>query len=481
MRVRGACFGLLFAAAGAVSCNNSTEGPVPTILVVSPDPVALTRNDSVKLSVAVFDRDSILLSGIPVTFASSDTTVVTVSNAGQVRSRTEIDTATISVTAAGLTKKVRVTVFAIPAAIQVAPLDTTIRQGSSYQLRAAVVDARGDTIPGEALTYQSTNPAVATITAGLVTGFGIGTAALVAQSGGLQASALVRVRDSSLVATVPVSGCPYGIAVASNGVGYVTQICGDAITRIDVATHTTTGSISTAATPAHVALNPAGTKAVVANQVSQLATIVDVATNTIATTLPLTGHDGFNVRVSLDGSQAWVTTGTGMVFVLDGATFAKVDSVQVGAAANGLAFHPTLHRIYISSISEGTVSEIDTDTRVVLRVDTLGGMPQRIAVSPDGSELYAANEVSGVDILDLTTHTVSSIPIGGPGLGLALTPAGDRLWVSSYSLGAVKVLNPATRGIVRTIITGGDPRNIAIAADGTVLVANQSGWIDFIK
>jgi DNA-binding beta-propeller fold protein YncE len=44
----------------------------------------------------------------------------------------------------------------------------------------------------------------------------------------------------------------------------------------------------------------------------------------------------------------------------------------------------------------------------------------------------------------------------------------------------VKVVEVATREVYKTINTGGDPRNIAIAADGTVIVADQTGFRRFI-
>jgi hypothetical protein len=32
-----------------------------------------------------------------------------------------------------------------------------------------------------------------------------------------------------------------------------------------------------------------------------------------------------------------------------------------------------------------------------------------------------------------------------------------------------------------SITTGGDPRNVAIGAGGTVVIANQAGWFDVVR
>ena len=107
-------------------------------------------------------------------------------------------------------------------------------------------------------------------------------------------------------------------------------------------------------------------------------------------------------------------------------------------------------------------------------------MPQRIAVSPDGSELYVANEINGLDIINLDTDVISHVALNGTAIGLALTPSGDYVYVALANGGVVKVVDVGAREVYKTINTGGDPRNIAIAADGTVVVADQTGYLRFI-
>ena len=72
-----------------------------------------------------------------------------------------------------------------------------------------------------------------------------------------------------------------------------------------------------------------------------------------------------------------------------------ITTVTVGIGPNGLAFDPTKSVLYVSAIQSGTVSGVSTATYAVTTTYTSGGMPQRIAVAPDGSELYVANEVAG--------------------------------------------------------------------------------------
>jgi DNA-binding beta-propeller fold protein YncE len=44
------------------------------------------------------------------------------------------------------------------------------------------------------------------------------------------------------------------------------------------------------------------------------------------------------------------------------------------------------------------------------------------------------------------------------------------------------VIDRATRLVVRSVTTGGAPRALAVSpVDSTVVVANDSGWVDVIK
>lgn len=280
----------------------------------------------------------------------------------------------------------------------------------------------------------------------------------------------------TIVATVPLSGTPYGVAVSAAGVIYAAQIGGSTLARGDLATQSFTSSVVVGSTPPHVAFNPAGTTAYATLQTGQGLAVVDVATNTLTTTLPL-ASDGFNLIVGPNGQQVYATTADGTLYVVDAATNTVITTLAVGAAANGLAFSADGTVLYVSSRDAGTVVAIDPVTNTIIRTYTLGGMPQRLAVAPDGSELYVANEVSGLDVVDVATGTVTSTSFGTAGYGLGLTPDGTQLYVLLPATGQVRVLDRASRAPVKTLFVGGTPRNVAFAADGTALVANEQAIV----
>lgn len=281
----------------------------------------------------------------------------------------------------------------------------------------------------------------------------------------------------TVVATVPLTGNPYGVAVSPAGVIYAALIGNTSLARGDLASRTFTSSVEVGLTPPHVVFNPAGTTAYATLQTGQGLAVVDVATNALITTVSLSS-DGFNLAVAPDGQRVYVTTADGTLYVIDPATNAVVTTLAVGVAANGLAFSPDASVLYVSSRDAGTVVAVDRQTNAITRTYTLGGMPQRLAVAPDGSELYVANEISGLDVVNVASGAVTSVSFGTAAYGLGLTPDGALLYVLLPELGQVRILDRASRAPVKTLLVGGVPRNVTFAADGrTALVANEQAIV----
>src|SRR5207247_1893987 len=96
------------------------------------------------------------------------------------------------------------------ASVTVGPSSATVDLSGTYQFAATLKDSSGNVLSGPAVTWASSSPAVATVNAtGLVTAFGVGSAAITATSGGVQGSAAVTV-----LAAVTNPGAVTDLAVA---------------------------------------------------------------------------------------------------------------------------------------------------------------------------------------------------------------------------------------------------------------------------
>jgi YVTN family beta-propeller protein len=239
-------------------------------------------------------------------------------------------------------------------------------------------------------------------------------------------------------------------------------------------------SVSTGSDPVEAAFDPAGTSTYVTNQFSSTVTILDAA-GTITGTVPVRG-DPWRVRVSKDGSRVFVTANNGVLSVIDAAARAVVDSYDLGVPINGIALSPNDSLLYVTAFTSGRLYEVNWRTRTVRELVT-GGAPQDVAVSSTGDEMFIANESGYLEVRNVATGAlVRSVQLAGGGFGLALSPDNAQIWVTLSNTGAVQVISRATWTVLSTIQTGGTPRRVAFDLLGTTaVVANEAGWVDFIR
>ncbi|HEY8717465.1 bifunctional YncE family protein/alkaline phosphatase family protein [Pengzhenrongella sp.] len=194
--------------------------------------------------------------------------------------------------------------------------------------------------------------------------------------------------------------------------------------------------------PAGLALTPDGKRLVVADQLADAVSVVDLGTGAVTTTPG--GHRPLWVTLSRDGATAYVTNqGASTVSVLDvsGATPKLTRTLDVG-----------LH-------------------------------PNKSVLSKDGTTLYVANgdadTISAVDLAAGKSSVISlapykNAPVGSNPTGLALDEAGARLLVSNSGNNDVAVVDLTTRKVAGVVPVGWYPTSLAFA-DGVLHVTNAKG------
>jgi uncharacterized protein YjdB len=136
-----------------------------------------------------------VVTGRPVLWSSSDTTVAPVDQSGLVLAKRP-GSATITVASGSVSAKATVTVSRRPVAkIVIAPSNPTVIVGQSTQLSATPQDSAGNALTGVTITWSSSDPTTATIDqTGSATGMKAGVVALTVTSGGVIAASSLTVR-----------------------------------------------------------------------------------------------------------------------------------------------------------------------------------------------------------------------------------------------------------------------------------------------
>ncbi len=133
---------------------------------------------------------------------------------------------------------------------------------------------------------------------------------------------------------------------------------------------------------AGIAVNPADRTRVYATKLPTDASpdgivqVIDTRTNTLLTSVPIVTGSGdvygytLGVAVAPDGKRAYVAASLvdwkklafpeNFVAVIDTATNTVVDTIEVGNGPYGVAVSPNGSRVYVANNWDGTVSVIDT-------------------------------------------------------------------------------------------------------------------------
>jgi DNA-binding beta-propeller fold protein YncE len=275
-------------------------------------------------------------------------------------------------------------------------------------------------------------------------------------------------------------GKPWGIGVRGRDLAYITRADAAALERLDLRTGRFAGSIPVGCTPTCVAFDSAGTYAYVSVQYCDEIAVIDVLRHACIRTYSVPG-DPFAIALSPSGRTLFVTTNEDALLGLATSSGRVLGSIPLPATSHHLALHPAGDRLYVATRAAGSVLEVDTTRYRVLRSFELGGWPQGVVVSPDGTTLYAANERQGLDAIRLGTGAqVTRLESERGAVSLALSPDRRFLYtglVHAGQIGVIEVSSLTRRG---SLETGGRPGQIAFDGNGRVIVPNTHGWVDIL-
>ena len=175
---------LIFVAVATSTCGDGTGAvAVDHILVTGRTPLRVSEN--VLFSAKAFDSRGQELSAQTFVWATTDTTVATVSASGLVTT-VEPGQVTVSASTSGKAGTVVVTITLRPVTtVQVTPAVDSLIVGDSVQLVATLRDSTSSVVTGRTITWRSSDTTKATVTStGLVRTHAAGGFAVVAQSEG---------------------------------------------------------------------------------------------------------------------------------------------------------------------------------------------------------------------------------------------------------------------------------------------------------
>jgi YVTN family beta-propeller protein len=217
-----------------------------------------------------------------------------------------------------------------------------------------------------------------------------------------------------------------------------------------------------------------------------------------------------------DSLTAYAIDNNGYAYVIDVLAGTKTADIGVGNNPNGLALTSDGATLYVTNVSDNTVSVIDIATQTVTDTVPVGGGPQGVAcangkayvtnsndgtvsvisagvvvatitVGADESTVYIADSETGpstVWVIDTATDTVTAT-ISSAGTyvnAIAVTPDGSKVYVASGGAATIVVIDTATNTVTGTIAldhgTGTSPAAVAFSPDGSTAFVTGSNAVN---
>src|SRR5215472_2369152 len=175
------------------------------------------------------------------------------------------------------------------------------------------------------------------------------------------------------------------------------------------------------------------------------------------------------------------------VMLIDPASNKVVGAIEGIEVNHGAAPAPDGSRLYITNEAESTLDVADLKTLKVIKRIPLTNHPNNVAVSKDGSRVYAAivAGAGAIDVIDAATLTrVNSVRTEGGIHNVYVTPDGKFVVAGSIPGRKITVIDQKTEQILWTVPTrdGVRPMAFETAADGSTarLFAQLSNFNGFI-
>lgn len=389
--------GFITACGSGGSTGPNPGARTPARVAVRPGTLAIAVGSVDTLTATVYDSADSVIPDAPVTFASNDPTIVTVSASGVL---TAVSNGTTSVAARSDSAFAAIVV--------------EVSYGVLVRRISLSGGAFGAAVSSTGVTYV-TEPDLGTV---------------------------VRVNPQTGAVEGTIAAGAFPTSVAFNGAGtraYVGDQTASTVTVIDVSAGTASGTITVPGNPIAELVGPGDSLLFVASNADEVYTvrvpanaIVDsVATPDFSNAMILHGSHvwvsvpyagqviAFNaftrqvlhtivtggttqgLAVSSDESELYLANGNGLLQIWKVGTGMQVAGVSLsGGAGFGLAQHPGDGLLYVTTTgAKQEVDIVDPVARAQVGFIPTGGIPRRIAFTAEGDVGVAANEYGWVDVI----------------------------------------------------------------------------------
>src|SRR5215475_13146733 len=288
-------------------------------------------------------------------------------------------------------------------------------------------------------------------------------------------------------------GIATSTASAQNFRLYVDNSEGDDVSVIDLKTLNTVDDIHLADKVHGLAVRADGRMLFATIESDNTLRVVDTATSKVIATVRLTGRPN-QCAVTPDGHYAAVPIrDRNAVDIVDVGQRKVVKTLPVSMPHN--AFNAGSNRyLFVSAMGADQINVIDLATLTYSAKVTVGGIPRPYVVTPDSATMYVAvTDLHGFMKVDVASgkiqrvampaenHTPKQRPFEPSNTlthGLALSPDGTELWITSLLDNSLYVYDVKANKITARVQVGDGPNWVTFSPDGKFVCVSNTGTND---
>lgn len=298
---------------------------------------------------------------------------------------------------------------------------------------------------------------------------------------------VVDLATRKVITTIPVGVNPLGMTITPDGSKLYVAVTAQALEHVEgemfgssskvavvnTKTYAVVKEVRPGWAPRFMNLSPDGTKVYV-NEYRGKVHIIDIASDDLIDSILLTRpatYRPFDIAITPDGSKLLVyASGINQVLIIDTATHALL--ARFDAFSDVIAISSDGQRAYIPG-SRFAVIDVPRLTVKYIEMSDIGGGNSKIVLSKDDRIAYIADTQRDLlQVVDLESwRLIANIPVGNmgsPEVGLAITPDGNKVFISNGYSKNISVVSTTENKVIDTIPMESVLAGIAISPDGRI-------------
>jgi len=217
--------------------------------------------------------------------------------------------------------------------------------------------------------------------------------------------------------------------------------------------------------PVGIDINSISDKIYVANQFSNLISIIDPEKAKVIADIEVE-NSPYSIDINPFTNRIYVTNrGSDTVSIIDGFTNKQLKTIKVDKSPLNLAVNVANNLLYVTNINSQTVSVIDTIENKVIKTLNYTSIPYDVAINPHTNLIYVSDLGSNsIHVIDGNNNNtlITSIPVGSRPSVISINIISNLIYVSNFISDTVSVINGTTNKVIKNIKVGENPIGVTM-------------------